>query len=67
MNIKKATYIKDVFEQYKINIADSGFACVGEEWSNPYVCSPFSRLYYITDGAGLIKYKGGEMPLVPGN
>ncbi len=25
MNIKKATYIKDVFEQYKINIADSLF------------------------------------------
>lgn len=67
MNIKKATYIKDVFEQYKINIADSGFACVGEEWNSPYVCSPFSRLYYITDGAGLIKYKGGEMPLVAGN
>ena len=67
MNIKKSAYIKDVFEQYKISITDSGFACVGEEWNSPYVCSPFTRLYYITEGEGLIKYKGGEMRILEGN
>lgn len=66
MNIKKSSYISRVVEQYRLSIIDSGFASVGREWSAQYVCSPFSRLYYITEGEGIIKLKDSQIHLVPG-
>lgn len=67
MNINKSPYTQKIFEQYKISITDSGFANVGSEWNNPRVCSPFSRLYYVTRGCAVIKLKNTEIKFTPGN
>lgn len=67
MDIKKTTYTQKIFEQYKISITDSGYACADETWNSSYVCSPFSRLYYVTYGRGEITLKNEKISLLPGN
>ena len=54
MNIEKTQYTQMFFEQYRMNITDSGYAEVNGEWACGHVCSPFSRLYYVTEGTGEI-------------
>lgn len=67
MNIKKSTYIGQVFKQYRVNIIDSGHAVVDSEWNASYVCSPFSRLYYAASGSASLLVKGKQISLVPGH
>ena len=50
-----------------MEIPFSGFATLGKEWKAEQVCSPFSRLYYITKGEGTLFLKGSAMPLLEGN
>ena len=67
MDITKSKYTGKIFDQYKISITDSGFARIDYDWNCDYVCSPFSRIYYVTDGEAEIKYRGGRLRLLPGN
>lgn len=66
MNIIKSGYTQKIFDQYRVNITDSGFASVDTDWNSSYVCSPFSRLYYILDGYGEIQTKNRIIKLLPG-
>ncbi len=50
-----------------IVILDSGHAKVGQEWWYKGQCSPYSRLYYILAGEGLVSYGETTLPLMPGN
>lgn len=67
MNIKKSANIGHLFRQYKVSIIDSGFASANSEWNASYVCSPFSRLYYVSEGEAYIKLKDRTVNLLPGN
>lgn len=53
--------------QLQIVLADSGYARLDADWNCSRVCSPYSRLYYISDGEGEIRYGGRVMPLRPGH
>ena len=66
MNIKKSGYTQKIFEQYKTSITDSGFAIADSEWNSNFVCSPFSRLYYVSGGSAEIRIKDRVVTLTPG-
>lgn len=66
MNIVKSKYFRENFEKYRIKITDSGFANVDSKWNSSYVCSPFSRIYFILGGYGEIKLKNKTIALKPG-
>lgn len=66
MNIKKSGYTQKIFEQYKTSITDSGFGKVDKEWNAGFVCSPFSRLYYVSGGNAEIRIKDRLIPLTSG-
>ena len=36
---------------------------VGQDWKEPKVCSPFSRIYYIVDGEGILTVNGQRIVL----
>lgn len=66
MKIKKSGYTQKIFGQYKTGITDSGFAKADSEWDSSFVCSPFSRLYYVSGGYAEIRIKDRLIPLSPG-
>lgn len=66
MKIKKSGYTQRIFEQYKTSITDSGFAKADSEWDSGFVCSPFSRLYYVSGGYAEIRIKDRVVALTPG-
>lgn len=65
MKIKKSGYTQKIFEQYKTSITDSGFAKTDSEWNSSFVCSPFSRLYYVSGGYAEIRIKDRVIALTP--
>ncbi len=42
-------------------------AIVGQDWKEPKVCSPFSRIYYIVDGEGILTVNGQRIVLKKGS
>ncbi len=44
-----------------------GYALVDKDWTYKNVCSPFTRLYYVTDGSGEIIMLDGVVKLTPGH
>lgn len=51
----------------RFEVLDSGYAKVTvKEWRRKEVCSPFSRLYYIIEGAGEVQASGRSTVLRPG-
>ena len=45
----------------------AGHAIVGQDWKEPKVCSPFSRIYYIVDGEGILTVNGQRIVLKKGS
>lgn len=52
---------------YQITVLDSGYADVDKRWQNYNVCSPFTRIYYVKSGSGIIKTADSTTILRPGN
>ncbi len=53
--------------QLNINIITGGYAAADHSWIGRSVCSPYSRLYYIDEGSGFLRYHGTEISLSPGH
>ena len=47
-----------IWKNLELNIIYAGHAIVGQDWKEPKVCSPFSRIYYIVDGEGILTVNG---------
>lgn len=47
-------------------LLNAGYITVGPEWNYRLVCSPFTRLYYVTDGKAYIEYSNRTVILEPG-
>ncbi len=62
----------ELAETVKIEIVETGYARLGREWHQEEVCSPYSRLYYVISGSGILVIRGGgnrekrERLLLPG-
>lgn len=67
MEIKKNHYISDIINRLNIEISASGFVHADKEWSDKNICSPFSRLYFVESGEGIIKYDNKKIFLKPKN
>lgn len=66
MKIARRRTFNQVVDSLRIEIADSGIALLGTDWQYTDMCSPYSRLYYISGGEGLATYDGTTIRLVPG-
>lgn len=67
MEIEKNHFLSEMVNKFTIEVLDSGIVETGIEWSNKNVCSPFSRLYYVESGEGIIKYNNIKLVIKPGN
>jgi len=66
MEIEKNYHISNIINKLSIEILDSGIVDADSEWTAKNVCSPFSRLYYIESGEGIIKHNREKIVLKPG-
>lgn len=67
MEIEKNHFISEMVNKFTIEVLDSGIVNADKEWTDKNICSPFSRLYYIESGEGIIKYNNIRLVLKPGN
>ena len=54
------------WENYRLDIIWAGDASVGVSWEAQDVCSSYSRVYYITQGEGIISFDGKTISLTEG-
>lgn len=66
MNIQKNSTFETGFNKLNMEILDSGYAVTDRSWLGVDVCSPFTRLYFIDGGEGLLRFGEENMLLKPG-
>lgn len=66
MNIISNQEHQRFFKNYHMEIPLSGLASFGNEWKQKKSCSPFSRLYYILQGEGILYLETDTVPLKAG-
>ena len=67
MDIQKNLTLINVASSIRLEIVEAGYALVDRTWCHSSVCSPYSRLYYVTGGEGSLIIDGKEKLLTPGN
>ena len=50
-----------------MNILSSAYAVLDAEWNYENLCSPFTRIYFVRSGEGVINYENTSLTLTPGN
>jgi AraC-like DNA-binding protein len=58
--------LKNLLDNMKIDVLNAELYTVGSEWQHENVNSPYSRLYYVTEGKGYITFHGQKFELSPG-
>ncbi len=67
-DIKRNSALVYLFNHMEIELLDNGYAVLDTRWEQKGVCSPYSRLYYVLSGEGVLEDKNGnEIRLTPGN
>ena len=67
-DITRSSALSYLFNHMELEMLDSGYALLDTSWTQRDVCSPYSRLYYILSGEGIIEDTAGcEMRMMPGN
>jgi AraC-like DNA-binding protein len=59
--------LKKILDRLEIDILNIEYYSVGKEWNYRNVNNPYSRIYLVTEGFGLIKHHGQTFELRPGN
>lgn len=59
--------LKQIIDYLDITILNIELFTVGTEWNYRNVSNPYSRLYYVTEGYGIIRHHNREYKLLPGN
>lgn len=54
-------------KMFEMEIGSSGYMFLDEQWKCSNACDSFSRLYYIRNGKGFLKYKGKTVEMKGGN
>lgn len=67
MQIKRNDIMMPLLNVAKTKICDCGYALCDTGWNEKKVFSPFSRLYYILDGEGILSYNDKKIIMKPGN
>lgn len=67
-DISRNKTLSYLFNHMEVELLDSGYALLDTSWMQREVCSPFSRLYYVLSGEGILEdAEGLEMRMTPGN
>jgi len=66
MNTKKNPYFAENISQLDLQISFSGYAQTDSTWYQPPMPFPYSRLYYVTEGSGLLTSDTESVVLEPG-
>jgi AraC-like DNA-binding protein len=59
--------LKKILDRLEIDILNIEYYSVGREWNYRNVNNPYSRIYFVTDGFGVIKHHNRTFELHPGN
>lgn len=65
MNVKRHEFMTNLVNSLQFEIADSGYADIDDEWNEAHLCSPFTRLYYIESGTGILQTPEEDIVLYP--
>lgn len=72
MNIQNAPKMQEGMNHLQLRFSTGGKAHVDTQWYATDVCSPYTRLYFVINGSGLLQYrdvriemKAGHLYLIP--
>ena len=65
MNIKSNSSMNNVMSRMNIEIIDSGYVKTDTTWHGENICSPYSRLYFVEYGKGILQYDNQEFIMHP--
>ena len=58
--------LKEILDRLKIELLNIEYYSAGREWNYRNVNNPYSRIYLVTEGFGVIKHHGQTFELCPG-
>lgn len=67
MKILRDSFIEGRVNTLSLKIVGGGYVFAGSDWQGRGVCSPFSRLFFVTKGEARISVAGHETAMRPGN
>ena len=65
MKILRSSFFEGRVNTLGLKILGGGYVYADSEWQGIGVCSPFSRLYFVTRGEARISAAGQEIPMRP--
>ncbi len=66
MYLEENKELADGMNHLEIRLGDHGYVQVDLTWHSEQVCSPFSRLYLVRRGEGLLRVGGNSLTMRPG-
>lgn len=66
MNIKCNREITGLMNQIDMSVTGSGYVTTDTTWFGENICSPYSRLYYVESGEGVLEYSNKKVIMRPG-
>ena len=66
MYLEENKELADGMNHLEIRLGDHGYVQVDRTWHSEQVCSPFSRLYLVRRGEGLLRVGGNSLTMRPG-
>ena len=66
MQIQRDLQFEGMLHQSYLEISFSGYVQTDEDWHQKPLPSPYSRLYYVTEGSGVLLSENSKMELEPG-
>ncbi len=66
MEIERHSRFSDFVSLNHLSVSQDGYVVTDEKWRQSPLPSPFSRLYYVMEGAGMLISEEEQMPLEPG-
>lgn len=65
MNVEHHSFLTSMVNNLSLVITDSGYADIDKEWNEEHLRTPFTRLYYIESGSGVLETKLRNVDLDP--
>ena len=66
MELQRCARFDRAMNENDLCVSHSGVVATDETWHQALLYAPYSRLYYVLEGAGMLFSEDGEMPLEPG-
>ncbi len=67
MKVTESPLLLEEINNINMNILSSAYAVLDTEWNYENICSPFTRIYFVRSGEGVITYGNTSITLTPGN